>query len=1322
MVNQDPYFKFDHITVKDGLSNNKVLDIFQDKYGFIWIGTIDGLNKYNGYDIESFRHDPADSSSISGNLITSITEDIYGNLWIGTKTGLNKYDLEKNGFLRFNYDEKTGNLSDEFVRALFADRNGVLWIETADGALHKYDVAMDSLSKYKHRKPKMLNTYFYHTIFKDKRGYLWLGGREMGILKFDPDTDTFHEVLPDPEDPLKKRNNDVATYHIDSSGNFWIGGLDGLYTFTEAQENFEKLLPVSTYSIQEDRNGKLWFGTGSGIYLYEKSNNSLIHYIHSDNNPTSLIDNHVNKIISDHSGNIWIGTNEGISIFSPTKNKFALMYHIPGNEGTPVSNNITALIQDKHGNIWMGTANDGIDCFDKNFNKIAHYGSHEPRGYKIITDKISVLIEDHEGDIWAGQWSGRGFNIIDPVTHKIGSYSRLTNSLSADWYNDLMQDSRGNFWIGIWGNTGLYQFDKQHGVFKDETFTISNIGLSAPVLDIVIENELVWFGPVRELFPAYNTLKGKINMYFLENSLWHEPQWINQVFLDSENRLWFASSNGLYEKINNPYILFRLYEHDITAGDSRSQNIQAISNSFNKHLLWVAGDNGIELFNKETKKYKEVCDYPDTGVLVNFLYHDIDGRLWIGSQSGLYFKPSEEKRIYKYSDPELPGIEPAETAVYCYLAEPSGDFWLGAASGLYYWSHQNKLFSKNNVMNGYEVYSMVSDLFGDFWIGSDKGLHNIRDNNIIESHHYSDTNQNTLAGDTVYSLAAQSNGDLWIGTEKGLCRLDKAGGNITRFGVLEDKYISSRLTSCLYEDREGSIWVGTTELGLNKLNPVTGVVKQFISDLNDSTAFWGKDVSCIMQTADGSIWAGGYGLNKYIPENNTFIHYTETEGLANNDVMGMLDDNSGNLWISTKNGLSKFDYSSGIFENYYTKDGLQDGEFTYACCKLSNDYLMFGGKNGLNIFNPENIRKNHHRPEVSISRFMIFDEDSDYEFPQTKSIELKHKQNYFSFEFAALDYSYPAENKYAYVLENFDPEWFYTDANDRRAKYTNVPPGEYIFRVKAANNDGTWNEAGASVSLIVKPPFWKTWWFYSLEGLLIVLIIISYIKYREKKINEKNKLLLLEQKLLRSQMNPHFIFNSLTSIQSFIFENNLIEAGSYLSKFSELIRSILYNSREEFIPLEKEINTLENYLNIQQLRYNNKFDYEIEVDHELDPELHAVPPMLAQPFIENSVEHGIRHLEGRGTISVKFQLAKESIILIIEDNGIGMEASGKIHSEKAREHKSLALIITQERIGVLNKGKRNKPYGMHIEDRVGADESIEGTRVTLIIPFTKHEP
>lgn len=1313
----DPYLKFDHLSKEDGLSHNFVLDIFQDKYGFIWIATKDGLNKYNASNFEIYRHNPEDTLSISDDLITSIAQDNYGTLWIGTKNGLNTYNYENNTFHRcFTGDHSDSKLQDNFIRELYPDDQGILWIETASGCLHKYDIRNGKLYKYRHRKPEMTNTYFYHKIYEDKKGNLWLGGRNMGIYKFRPETGHLEEILADPNDPDKKRERDVATYFTDSKGTFWISGVDGLYTYKEGKGIFNKLLKSSTYSVSEDSSGRLWFGTGSGIFVYNRTSNTFTSHIHSENNPNSLIADHVNKILIDKSGNVWAGTTEGISIYSPTKNKFRHIYHISGNNNTPSSNYITSILQSENGKIWIGTAKNGLDCFDSHFIKTSHLGEYEEKEHKLTSDKISVLYEDRDKDIWVGLWSGKGFNIIYQDRNSIGSYEILDNSLRADWYSGFLHDQHNNSWIATWGAAGLYLFDKELGDFKDETFYNWTISTMAGILDIVPDNELIWITPNLTCFVAYNKSKNKYNGYFEENNLWTVFSRVNQVFRDSDNEIWFGTNKGLYRKTREPYNIFRPYRHSTDKLSLTADNILAIGNAVNKNKLWIVSGEGIELFNKSDQTYTLVCDHIFTGSTIHFVFEDNNKNLWTGTSAGLYKLKSQNTIPEKIV---LPLISPAAdtVAVYCYQAGNDGSLVFGTSSGLYYYDIKNKSFLRQELLTDYKIYSMARDKPGNLWIGTNMGLYNTKGNKITQSFKAT-ASLNSLPADSVYSLTFDHPDDLWIGTNKGLCMLDLERGEIRQHNSPDIKYLSSRLTRCISEDSRGNIWIGTSDMGLNKLNPKTGIITRFFSDMKDSAAIWSDGITCILEDQNKNIWIGAYGLNKYIPESNTFEHYTVTNGLADNHVMGILEDNSGKLWISTQNGLSRFDPSTGTFNNYFSGDGLQDNEFTEACFKLQDNRLVFGGKNGLNLIDPEKIKTNTHPPEVSITKFLVFDDEYPATYSQSRPITLKHNQNYFSFEFSAHDYSNPQKNRFAYKLEGFDPDWFFTDASDNKARYTNVAPGEYVFRIKAANNDGVWGDTVSGIDLIINPPFWKTAWFISIEIALIVALVIAYIKYREKKIHDRNKLLLMEQKLLRSQMNPHFIFNSLTSIQSFIFENNPIEAGSYLSRFSELIRSILYNSREEFISLEKEINTLNNYLDIQQLRYNNKFEYSIEIDPKIDTEMQAIPPMLAQPFIENSIEHGIKHLNGGGWIHISYSLSNDTLILKIEDNGIGIEASKKLKDKKASEHKSLAMVITKERIDILNNRKGSVKYSLKVEDIFDSGK-VSGTSVTFTIPVLK---
>ncbi len=1189
----DPYLKFDHLTKKDGLSSNYILDIYQDLEGYIWVATVDGLNRYNGLYFETYQNNPEDSTSISNNLVTSLVEDNNGNMLVGTKKGLNIYNRNTGSFSshmsKFKYPD---TLSHSYIRAIYPESNGITWIETAHGNLVKTNSSTGEISFYPHSPPTMMNTYFYHSIYKDKSNFLWLGGRYMGIFRFNPGLEKFFQIREDPEDNTKKRDKDVAVYFEDSEDNFWVGGTDGLYTLDRETEIFTKILPITTLSIAEDKHKQLWIGTGSGLFIYDLLKKEFRNCIHNDNNIRSVINDHINKVFIDHAGNIWLGTVGGISIFRPSKNKFGHIYHIAENDKTPVSNHITSIIQDKQNRIWLGTANKGVEYFDKHLNKLGTYNfGNQNKTFTLSSNRISTMMEDSDGDIWIGQWSGRGFNIVNPESRKNKHYSLLKNSLKADWYSDFLETDGGTFYIGVWGSSGLFRFDKTNHTYTYHRYIRPATSISAPIYNLAYDGARVWID--------YGS--GSIFYYFLPNT---------EKYYTVKNSHYF---NFEFDKIQN---------------------------------LGAVGD--------------QTYFYTNTGIFKSVQ----NPYLSVKKVSSNIINP--DKKVVEAFDKIFPDIK-----VNCY----------------------------------------VQDIAGNYWMGSNNGLKKVKDGKITQ------TINAQFPSDTILSLAIDPTGILYLGTFKGLAKFDVNTNLVTDYSISRSKYLSSHLIKFIFEDTESTIWIGTTHNGLNKLNPITGDIVQYLDNPQDQQAFWGKEATCMIEDKTGTFWIAGNGLNKYNPEDDHFIHFTELDGLADNEIRGMLEDDEGFLWISTANGLSQFDPINKTFTNFYEKDGLQENEFSGACYKLNDGRLAFGGRNGLNIFRSEDIEQNKIPPSIVISGFKIFEKPMDSLLKQGESIKLKHNQNYFSFDFAALDFSNPEENKYAFKLENFHEDWVYPQEGNHTARYTNVDPGNYIFKVKAANSDGFWNEEGILIPVVIQPPFWKTNWFYGILVLIVIVLIFVYIKYRERKIKEQNQMLMLEQKLLRSQMNPHFIFNSLSSIQSFIFENDPVQAGSYLSRFAELIRSILYNSREEFITLENEIKTLKNYFELQQLRYNHKFDFEIDVDPEIFPDEISIPPMIAQPFIENAVEHGIKYINEHGLITVSFTLMADSLLLTVEDNGIGIKATKILKNKKSSEHKSLATIITRERIEILNKGKRKKLYSMQIQDSTDASGKVVGTRVKLIIPF-----
>ena len=435
--------------------------------------------------------------------------------------------------------------------------------------------------------------------------------------------------------------------------------------------------------------------------------------------------------------------------------------------------------------------------------------------------------------------------------------------------------------------------------------------------------------------------------------------------------------------------------------------------------------------------------------------------------------------------------------------------------------------------------------------------------------------------------------------------------------------------------------------------------------------------------------------------------------------------------MSTNRGISMLDESRTTFTNYDPADGLQGWEFSgRSAFKTYDGYICYGGKNGFNMFHPDSLRKNEFIPPVVLKRIVIFDKalDIDSSYLDLRSLKLSYKQNFFSFEFAALNYDHPEKNKYAYQLIGFDKKKVQL-GTDRVINYTNVPPDNYTLKVWASNNDGVWNETGFELKLIITPPFWATWWFKTIVALVLVGSVFLFFRLRENRIRKEEarqtainkQIAKIRMIALRSQMNPHFIFNSLNSIQHFITTHEKEEALRYLSKFSKLIRKILENSRQNTVSVSNELELLQLYIQLEQLRFSNKFDYHIAVDEKIDLENTEIPPLLIQPYIENAIQHGLINKNSKGDLWLSLERNNGLLICKIEDNGIGRDKALQIEQKKVSRHVALGIKVTNERISTLSDLLDYK-IEVVIEDlyksQQYAEEALQdvGTRVTISIP------
>jgi hypothetical protein len=362
-----------------------------------------------------------------------------------------------------------------------------------------------------------------------------------------------------------------------------------------------------------------------------------------------------------------------------------------------------------------------------------------------------------------------------------------------------------------------------------------------------------------------------------------------------------------------------------------------------------------------------------------------------------------------------------------------------------------------------------------------------------------------------------------------------------------------------------------------------------------------------------------------------------------------------------------------------------------------------------------------------ITDFKKFNRSINRELLNDDTIRLSYADNFFSIAFSALDYTNPEKNKYRYILENYEEEWNARDADRRIAEYTSVEPGSYTFNVIGANNDGYWNVEGCRLHIIVVPPWYDTLVFRIIFGALIFTLLWTFIYWRLRSIKKKHdvekKMLAIEkelfeiqQKALQLQMNPHFIFNSLNAIQSFVISNDTDKAIHYLSKFSQLMRLILTNSSETSIPLKEELKAVKHYIEIEQLRFDNKFDCLISVDPEIDQEFIEIPPMIIQPFVENAILHGLIHSEKEGHVKIDIKLQQDYLFCSIEDNGVGREKAEKIRESSGIKRKSRGVIITKERLEILNKQSEDK-FAVKVIDLKDSAGTPTGPRVELNILY-----
>lgn len=794
----------------------------------------------------------------------------------------------------------------------------------------------------------------------------------------------------------------------------------------------------------KDRQGFMWFGTISGLNRFDGYNIKV--FRNDPNDSVSLLHDDINRMFEDPDGRIWISTWNGLDIYDPYTETFRFdpsdmleRYGIPDR-------NLSDIVRDRLGNYWFIHASKGIFYFNKEQSKTYHLNYVDVNIYTIASNDVSAAKAGLRDNMWVIHRNGI-IESINPATLKV----TLRDSSLYHRYSGQRQDYRfisdhdNNLWVYMAdSNQGIYKFDDNLHTIRHITSTSQGLRLNSDIVRGVVE--------------------------------------------DSHNNIWIATDHGGINIINTK-------TNDVS------------------YVLHSEGDK-----------------YSLSQNSVNSLYKDRDGIIWAGTfKRGVNYYHENIIRFpllkRQLNDPEsLPSDD-----INAFAEDEKGNLWIGTnGGGLIYYDRSNETFRQfvhdpknHNSLSTNIIVSLCYDSRNRLWIGTYFGGLNVFENGKFTRLSNGNNDQMNVSDNSIWEIFEDSKGRLYVGTlANGLEVFDKSGRKIASYSNGVPNTIHGNYVPAIMEDAAGKIWIGTG-YGVEVFDPQSGTFTHYLSTPGEKSTLSNNSIISLLEDQRGGIWIGTRGgLNLFDKTTKTFRVFTTDDGLPHSSILGILEDSEGNLWLSTPSGLSNLkmtidgDSVRYHFFNFDQFDGLQGKQFNEnAALKTKKGEMVFGGANGFNIFQPEAIPENLIVPPVVVTDLQVLNTsirpNQLYDGKRiltkavslTEGIELRHKDNVFSIEFAVLSFNHPEKSQYRYMLEGFDKTWIPTTAEQRKVTYTNLDPGVYTFRVIASNNDGVWNEQGVKLQITVLPPFWKTGYAYAAYVVLILgglFITRKLVQQRER--------------------------------------------------------------------------------------------------------------------------------------------------------------------------------------------------------------------------------
>ncbi|MFQ5651430.1 MAG: two-component regulator propeller domain-containing protein [bacterium] len=796
---------------------------------------------------------------------------------------------------------------------------------------------------------------------------------------------------------------------------------------------------------------------------------------------------------------------------------------------------VYALLQDRQGFVWIGTK-DGLNRYDGYDFTI--YKNVPSDSNSLSNNYITALFEDSRGYLWAGTLEG-GLNRLDPTSGHFQRYSTSVSdpgSLSSNRITALSEDSSGALWIGT--SNGLNRLTADEIERPDPTFdkffhhpenprTLSHNVIAALLVD---QQDNLWVGTTNGLnrLTRHDTLQSGVFVHYFSEEGGDEglmDSRIYSLYQGQDGSIWAGTASGL-NRVQPETGAIQPFPHHFRTYRRGWGNVVDIAEDENGHL-WLATPDELMIFDPLRQHYQSVRSQKMNPRALNSnhltrLFRDRSGVFWIGTNGyGLNLYDPRADRFLTYRRPLDFPSRINRFSISALLEDRQGNLWI-SADVLYRWNRSTGELTSFETDSEHPEdfgntgsWSMLQDRRGFIWLAGFEGLYRYNPETRNYRHF---THGRGLQEKVAFQVYLDRDERIWVATENYLSCYDSEADRFSHYRYRQNPATRFVSLTAVYQDGSGIFWLATDD-GLASFDPQTETFRYRRNDPRDANTLSNNVVLSITPapTRSGILWLGtaGGGLNRFNRETETFRAITAADGLPNDVVYAALPDKAGNLWLSTNKGLSCFTPATTAFRNFDVSDGLQSNEFNTGAYFLSpSGEMFFGGIKGLNHFYPENIVDNPHIPNVVFTGLRLFNQViSPQTHPQIldtlityeKQVNLSHRDNVIAFEFSALDFSAPSRNQFAYRMVGFDERWI-PSGTGRLATYTHLPAGDYLFQVKGSNNDGVWNEQGATLAIHISAPPWKTWWAYSLYLLAVVTLLYGLRRYEMNRLQLKNRL------------------------------------------------------------------------------------------------------------------------------------------------------------------------------------------------------------------------